>query len=135
MTAFVVQSAIAQWGFGPMNKLGVIFIAVVAAIPVGANACADGYSCAVVRETSDGSVNIRVRPNSSSQIRQTLKPYEIVVISISDCAPNRDTDPWTEIVCVPRTAAGCDLKNTERALGWVNSRLLSRAYCPTDLNR
>src|SRR5262249_54321475 len=63
--------------------------------------CADGLACAVVRSTPDGFVALRARPSVSSKLIHKLKPYQIVVISVSDCAPNRDIDPWTQVECVP----------------------------------
>lgn len=98
--------------------------------------CADGSSCAVVRSTPDGFVAVRARPSASSKLLYKLKPYQIVVIAISDCAPNRDIDPWTQVECVPEGDGDCDpgvsKKNT--ISGWVNSKLLARAHCPKDMN-
>jgi hypothetical protein len=71
--------------------------------------CADGLSCAVVRSTSDGFVALRARPSASSKLIYKLKPYQIVVISVSDCAPNRYIDPWTQVECVPEAQGECDL--------------------------
>jgi hypothetical protein len=95
--------------------------------------CADGLSCAVVRSTPDGFVALRDRPNASSKLIYKLKPYQIVVIATSDCAPNRDIDPWTQVECVPEVQGDCDSKK-ETISGWVNSKLLARAHCPKDMN-
>src|SRR4029450_5237832 len=70
--------------------------------------CADGSFCAVVRSTRDGFVALRDRPKASSKLIYNLKPYQIVVIFSSDCAPNRDTDPWTQVDCVPEGDGDCD---------------------------
>jgi hypothetical protein len=102
--------------------------------------CADGLSCAVVRSTPDGFVALRDRPKASSTLIYKLKPYQIVVIVISDCAPNRDIDPWTQVECAPEVQGDCDFssvsstdqpsKKKKTISGWVNSKLLARAHCP-----
>ena len=84
--------------------------------------CADGSSCAVVRSTPDGFVAVRARPSASSKLLYKLKPYQIVVIATSDCAPNRDIDPWTEVECVPEGDGDCDPEVSKKKTisGWVN---------------
>jgi hypothetical protein len=95
--------------------------------------CADGVSCAVVRSTPDGFVALRARPSATSRLIYKLKPYQIVVVSISDCAPNREIDPWTQVECVPEMDGDCDSQKKSIS-GWVNSKLLARAHCPKDMN-
>jgi hypothetical protein len=95
--------------------------------------CADGLFCAVVRSTRDGFVALRDRPGASSRLIYKLKPYQIVVIVSSDCTPNRDSDPWTEVECVPEVEGGCDSK-MKTISGWVNSKLLAHAHCPKGMN-
>src|SRR5262249_40365300 len=95
--------------------------------------CADGLACAVVRSTPDGFVALRARPSISSKLIHKLKPYQIVVISVSDCAPNRDIDPWTQVECVPDAQGDCDAEK-KTISGWVYSKLLARAHCPKDMN-
>jgi hypothetical protein len=95
--------------------------------------CADGLACAVVRSTPAGFVALRARPSASSKLIHKLKPYQIVVISVSDCAPNRDIDPWTQVECVPEAQGDCDSEK-KTISGWVNSKLLARAHCPKDMN-
>jgi hypothetical protein len=97
--------------------------------------CADGLFCAVVKSTPDGFVALRDRPKASSKLIYKLKPYQIVVIFSSECAPNRDTDPWTQVECVPEGEGDCDPLSKKKIIsGWVNSKLLARAHCPRDMN-
>jgi hypothetical protein len=62
-----------------------------------------------------------------------LKPYQLVIVSISDCAPNREIDPWTQVECIPEMDGDCDSEKKSIS-GWVNSKLLARAHCPKDMN-
>jgi hypothetical protein len=93
--------------------------------------CADGLSCAVVRSTPGGFVALRDRPKASSKLIYKLKPYQIVVVVSSDCAPNRDTDPWTQVECVPEYQGDCDFSSDQpsknKISGWVRGSNTTRA--------
>ena len=103
-------------------------------------ACADGLGCAVVRQTPDGFVAVRSKPNASSAMVGKLKPYQIVVVYLPGeggqagvCNP---TPHWVYVECVPENDGGCEkhIQNKLGGLGYVNSKLLVEAACPTNLN-
>lgn len=90
-------------------------------------ACADGYHCAVVRETSDGFTALRAAPTASSSLLQKLRPYEIVVISVDSCDPS---PAWTPVASVPRFDGYFDETRSGLTAGFVKSSLLVYTDCP-----
>src|SRR5262249_33654224 len=101
----------------------------------GALACADGFACAVIKQTQDGFVALRSESLATSTEVGRLNPYEIVVIFVGTCRPN---DPWTRVECIPRIDGFCNEKSkheTKRyTTGWVNTKLLVPAQCPLNVN-
>jgi len=115
-------------------KIGAVCIALAAVIfTEKVLACADGLSCAVVKQTDDGFVALRAEPRPTSQLLLKLQPYQILVIPVSTCAPNPATDPWILVECVPAQDGDCSLKG-RKTTGWVNSHPLVPAACPKDMN-
>lgn len=96
-------------------------------------ACADGVSCAVIRETSDGFVALRSNSSSNSQLLLKLIPYEIIVVVTSDCDVN---EKWTQVASVPRIDGDWDdpVRKTSTG-GWVRSSLLAFSNCPQGLTQ
>jgi hypothetical protein len=95
-----------------------------------ASACADGLSCAVITQTSDGFVALRKAQFANSQLVTRLKPYEIIVVSTSEC----DIDnKWTHVESVPRLDGNWNGNYENRVSGWVRTSLIVFGMCPREV--
>lgn len=103
----------------PISFFSYLLCLIVA--PTTLLACADANFCAVVRNTTDGFVALRNSPSAESTAAMRLPPYDIVLIFYSDCHPNRITDPWSQVVCVPRVDGACNEKKSTRRDGLAPS--------------
>jgi hypothetical protein len=91
--------------------------------------CADGLTCAVVKETPDGFVALRSKPNANARTVSKLQPYDILVVEESDCElPN-----WTRVFCVSRLDGECSIDKSYTT-GWVHKKLIRTTACPKDMN-
>jgi hypothetical protein len=95
-----------------------------------ANACADGFGCAVVKQTPDGFVSLRRSASVSASTVARLKPYEILMIEVSDC----ENGAWASVAAVPRLDGFSKSVKPHGTTGWVNKRFIEETACPTDLN-
>jgi hypothetical protein len=95
-----------------------------------AHACADGFGCAVVKQTPDGFVSLRHSASSSSSAVGRLKPYEILIVEVGDC----ENGAWVPVVAVPRLAGFSTSGNPHGTSGWVNRRFIEETTCPIDPN-
>ena len=116
-----------------MKTLGLAFLALCFSAGI-AHACADGLLCAVVKPAPDGFVALRADNTVRSRLVTRLAPFEILVVLYSDCRPNRMTDSWTKVECVPRLDGTCK-QNSRTTTGWVSSAYIVTAACPEDLNQ
>ena|ERR1700730_8290612 len=118
-----------------MDTMRHIRILVITAAALGmsinpAASCADGWACAVVKETPDHFVALRSEPSTNATIVTRLQPYEILVVEISTC----ELPYWQRVDCVPRLDKECYLQSKAYTRGWVHKRLISLTACPKDMN-
>ena len=112
------------------SKITVCLLILMAASSSVAYACADGYGCAVVRKTSDDFVALRREASASSSTVTKLKPYEILIVEVSDC----DKGSWVSVESVPRLDGLWGNTNSHVTRGWIGRRLIEEAVCPFDPN-
>lgn len=117
----------------PLTTMTLTIMILAVPLPVTeAIACADGVMCAVVRETNDGFVALRSKPEVKSAQIEKLKPYDILVIYKDSCDP---TPQWTFVESVPRLDGVWELNKTSATKGYVRSYLIKEAECPTNLDQ
>ena len=112
------------------SKITVCLVILITSFSSLAYPCADGFGCAVVKRTSDGFVALRRETSASSPIVTKLKPYEILIIEVSDC----DKGSWVLVESVPRLDGFWRISNPKGTRGWINRRLVEQPVCPFDLN-
>lgn len=91
--------------------------------------------CAVVKETSDGFLNLRTGPGTKYPIVTRLLPSDLVWVDTGTCRTVNsvtlcdETGNWKFIEAVPRIDGRDPTSFTQ---GWVNSRFIQQVECTAD---
>lgn len=94
-------------------------------------ACADGFACAVVKDTYDHFLSLRQKADEDSFEKLKLKPYEIIGVNPSECEVRKG---WVEVYCVPRIDGDCERANVKYTTGYVREKYISFTRCPKEYN-